>query len=326
MMENPYERARAANIAKNRAIMVKLGILASDLRAHDGPSSSSRGAREGDVAENSKPVRTAKRRRARATATEATTAVRRSSRRRVEKSPVVDVDVEEEEEEARDDAAHETAAREYASRHAGKQARAAIVGTNSYQHTLMRVRTMDDNALKRRVETIERAKGKHCVTKMRLFARVLYLEGKAELAGEAAESLERLIDALGDPEEDETNKAREDHARECAAARAAGTETMVFHCDATTNLDDASVYADVVRIEAEASKEEANETGAIDAASTINVPNVNAWQRAAVRLSGRDGLLGGSGNFVSLSDKDGTYHVERATKEMKKKMIRKPPR
>ena len=135
-----------------------------------------------------------------------------------------------------------------------------------------------------------------------------------------------MIDALGDPEEDETNKAREDHARECAAARAAGTETMVFHCDATTNLDDASVYADVVRIEAEASKEEANETGAIDAASTINVPNVNAWQRAAVRLSGRDGLLGGSGNFVSLSDKDGTYHVERATKEMKKKMIRKPPR
>ena len=252
--------------------------------------------------------------------------MRRSSRRRVEKSPVVDVDVEEEEEEARDDAAHETAAREYASRHAGKQARAAIVGTNSYQHTLMRVRTMDDNALKRRVETIERAKGKHCVTKMRLFARVLYLEGKAELAGEAAESLERLIDALGDPEEDETNKAREDHARECAAARAAGTETMVFHCDATTSLDDASVYADVVRIEAEASKEEANETGAIHAASTINVPNVNAWQRAAVRLSGRDGLLGGSGNFVSLSDKDGTYHVERATKEMKKKMIRKPPR
>ena len=37
-------------------------------------------------------------------------------------------------------------------------------------------------------------------------------------------------------------------------------------------------------------------------------------------------MLGGSGNFVSLSDKDGTYHVERATKEMKKKMIRKPPR
>ena len=100
-MENPYERARAANIAKNRAIMVKLGILASDLRAHDGPSSSSRGAREGDVDENSKPARTAKRRRARATATEATTAVRRSSRRRVETSPVVDVDVEEEE-EARD--------------------------------------------------------------------------------------------------------------------------------------------------------------------------------------------------------------------------------
>ena len=37
-------------------------------------------------------------------------------------------------------------------------------------------------------------------------------------------------------------------------------------------------------------------------------------------------MLGGSGNFVSLSDKDGTYHVERATKEMKQKIIRKPPR
>ena len=136
--------------------MVKLGILASDLRAHDGPSSSSCGAREGDVDENSKPARTAKRRRARATATEATTAVRRSSRRRVETSPVVDVDVEEEE-EARDDAAHETAAREYASRHAGKQASGQrgdeFVSTRSCACGRWMI------TLKRRVETIERARG-----------------------------------------------------------------------------------------------------------------------------------------------------------------------
>ena len=123
------------------------------------------------------------------------------------------------------------------------------------------------------------------------------------------------------------NKAREDQAQECAAARAAGTETMVFHCDAATNLEDASVYADVVRIEAEASKESGKSASAATSdASTINVPNANAWQRAAVRLAGKDGLLRGSGNFVSLSDTDGTYHVERATKEMKQKMIRKPPR
>jgi hypothetical protein len=329
--ENAYERARAANIAKNRAIMVKLGILASDLRAHEGPASSSRGASARGVDDDSKPTRTAKRpRRERATTSTATTstAVRRSSRSRVAKPSVVerDEDEDEDEDEARDDAAHEVAARAHASRHAGKQARAAIVGTNSYQHTLMRVRTMDDAALMRRVDAIERAKGKHCVTKMRLFARVLYLEGKVDLAGEAAESLERLIEELGDPEEDETNKAREDQAQECAAARAAGTETMVFHCDAATNLEDASVYADVVRIEAEASKESGKPASAMSDVSTINVPNANVWQRAAVRLAGKDGLLRGSGNFVSLSDTDGTYHVERATKEMKQKMIRKPPR
>ena len=327
--ENAYERARAANIAKNRAIMVKLGILASDLRAHEGPASSSRGASARGVDDDSKPTRTAKRpRRERATTSTATTstAVRRSSRSRVAKPSVVERDEDEDEDEARDDAAHEVAARAHASRHAGKQARAAIVGTNSYQHTLMRVRTMDDAALMRRVDAIERAKGKHCVTKMRLFARVLYLEGKVDLAGEAAESLERLIEELGDPEEDETNKAREDQAQECAAARAAGTETMVFHCDAATNLEDASVYADVVRIEAEASKESGKPASAMSDVSTINVPNANVWQRAAVRLAGKDGLLRGSGNFVSLSDTDGTYHVERATKEMKQKMIRKPPR
>lgn len=37
---------------------------------------------------------------------------------------------------------------------------------------------MNEAALQRRIATIERAKGKHAVVKMRLFARVLFLEAR----------------------------------------------------------------------------------------------------------------------------------------------------
>jgi hypothetical protein len=75
-----------------------------------------------------------------------------------------------------------------------------VVGTASYQHTLMRVRTMSEPALGNRVKAIERAKGKHAVVKMKLFARVLFLEGHEELSTTATESLERLVAELGDPD------------------------------------------------------------------------------------------------------------------------------
>ena len=38
---------------------------------------------------------------------------------------------------------------------------------------------MNEDALARRIKAIERAKGKHAVIKMRLFARVLFLEARA---------------------------------------------------------------------------------------------------------------------------------------------------
>ena len=76
------------------------------------------------------------------------------------------------------------------------------MGTASYQHTLMRVRTMSEPALGNRVKAIERAKGKHAVVKMKLFARVLFLEGYEELSTLATESLERLVAELGDPDVD----------------------------------------------------------------------------------------------------------------------------
>ena len=55
---------------------------------------------------------------------------------------------------------HARAEAEHMSRWAGKQGKVTIVGTASYKHTLMRVRTMSEAALGRRIQAIERAKGK----------------------------------------------------------------------------------------------------------------------------------------------------------------------
>jgi hypothetical protein len=41
---------------------------------------------------------------------------------------------------------------------------------------------MDEAALGRRIAAIERAKGRHAVVKMRLFARVLFLEARPSRA------------------------------------------------------------------------------------------------------------------------------------------------
>ena len=54
---------------------------------------------------------------------------------------------------------HALAAAEHL-RWAGKQGKVTIVGTASYKHTLMRVRTMSEPALERRIKAIERAAGK----------------------------------------------------------------------------------------------------------------------------------------------------------------------
>lgn len=64
--------------------------------------------------------------------------------------------------------------------------------TATYEHTWKRVKTMSDKALARRVSVIEKAVGQHCIVKMRMFAEVLILAGKEELAELASESLSRL--------------------------------------------------------------------------------------------------------------------------------------
>ena len=64
--------------------------------------------------------------------------------------------------------------------------------TASYEHCLMRVRTMSSKALSTRVRRIENAAGKHCIIKMAVFKSCLQDEGLWELSEEASEALERL--------------------------------------------------------------------------------------------------------------------------------------
>jgi len=71
--------------------------------------------------------------------------------------------------------------------------------TATYEHCLMRVRSMTEKGLMNRVRAIERASGKHCVVKMAIFKSCLQDENEWELATLASESLERLKGLLPPP-------------------------------------------------------------------------------------------------------------------------------
>lgn len=64
--------------------------------------------------------------------------------------------------------------------------------TATYEHCLMRVRSMTEKGLLNRVKAIERAAGKHCVVKMAIFKSCLQDEDMWDLAEKASEALERL--------------------------------------------------------------------------------------------------------------------------------------
>mmetsp|Transcript_11603 Transcript_11603/g.17670 ORF Transcript_11603/g.17670 Transcript_11603/m.17670 type:complete len:230 (+) Transcript_11603:49-738(+) len=72
--------------------------------------------------------------------------------------------------------------------------------TASYDHCLMRVRTMSEKGLGNRIRAIERAAGRHCVVKMAIFRSCLMDEGYDELADSAGKALERLKGLLPPPE------------------------------------------------------------------------------------------------------------------------------
>jgi hypothetical protein len=74
--------------------------------------------------------------------------------------------------------------------------------TASYDHCLMRVRTMTEKGLANRVKVIERAAGKHSVIKMAIFKSCLQDQALWDLAELSSSALERLK-ALKPPVEDE---------------------------------------------------------------------------------------------------------------------------
>jgi len=94
--------------------------------------------------------------------------------------------------------ARQRAAVQHASLGAARAARENPTAT--YEHCLMRVRTMTDQQLRNRVKTIERCAGKHCVIKMAIMASCLQDEGEWELAQVAAAALERLKALKSPPE------------------------------------------------------------------------------------------------------------------------------
>jgi len=84
---------------------------------------------------------------------------------------------------------------------AGAEKAAQENPTATYEHCLMRVRTMTEKALRNRVKAIERAAGKHCVVKMAIFKSCLQDEDMWELTEVASEALERLKALQAPPEE-----------------------------------------------------------------------------------------------------------------------------
>ncbi|EOD06670.1 hypothetical protein EMIHUDRAFT_460090 [Emiliania huxleyi CCMP1516] len=169
-----YEKERLANIARNQKVLESLGLVRRDAELHESIRSKEapKKKRKADP-ESADAVRAAVRRSARLagapasrqgllspSAGDSSTAGKSSS------------------------ADHSEAQADY-ERWSGKQARATIVGTASYAHTLMRA--------------IERACGQHAVAKMKLFATILALEGYVGLAEDASAAYERLRERLGAP-------------------------------------------------------------------------------------------------------------------------------
>ena len=206
-----YELERVAHIRRNREIMRQLGLGFHDIvtaaRARcgeeDGPSEPSEKRRKTDVRLTKTP-------RATETVEAGIERVLRRSRRLMENTDERRENTDDDPNAAikkrskyladhEIDEVHERDAAAYALRNAGCQAKVSVVGTASYQHTLMRARTMSHPALANRIKAIERAKGKHAVVKMRLFARVLFLEGN-EGRRRRRRRPRAAIDELGDPD------------------------------------------------------------------------------------------------------------------------------
>jgi len=189
LLKSAYEVARDQRLQRNREMMSKLGLVTEN-------------ASDKDTDHLSSDAESVKRRKRVKKASDDQVPVRRSKRMQglgpdgqpvelkgaIETSEKIDIGIEEDDLDqvmqlkiARLRALHEQNRTAYKNK------------TATYEHTWMRVRTMSDKALERRINVIEHALGEHCVVKMRMFAEVLVLAEKFDLASKATEALNRLF-------------------------------------------------------------------------------------------------------------------------------------
>ena len=177
-----YEKERNARVMRNELLMRRLGLSDFDSYMHNASSSKNKREEEDDSSDEKKKKKKKKEKKRRERETddvEKVVGVRRSSSRLKrgggkgetdEQQQEEDKDIKEDKEEEfkeRDEEQerkHRIAEQEFSYRNKVKQKKQTIVGTASYQHTLMRVRTMTEPKLRNRMNAISRAKGQHCVT------------------------------------------------------------------------------------------------------------------------------------------------------------------
>ena len=327
-----YEKERNARVMRNELLMRRLGLSDFDSYMHN--SSSKKGNKreeeeEDDDEKKKKKKKKKEKRRKRETDVEKVVVVRRSSSRlkrggggKGETDEQQQQDIKEDKEEFKErdeehERKHRIAEQEFSYRNKVKQKKQTIVGTASYQHTLMRVRTMTEPKLRNRMNAISRAKGQHCVTKMRLFARILFLEGYEELAEECAEELSELIGILGDAKDDETREVEEEKVLEEEEEDDKNENNnkenreefcKQFHCGQRTNLDDPQIFKCVVDIESHA------RTTSSGVENKDGEKDEDVYHRACLSMSkGKSGMLDKTGGVTFVLNEDGTYDVVKSS-------------
>ena len=198
-----YERIRATNIEKNNARLRALGLIS----ANEEEASNAIAWRQSTGKSPEKKVKTKRKRE------ESSPGSRKSLRLQGKQPNGVELPPEKDLNSNDDEVQKEREARILECRKVRMQRAVEIAETGAekaarenptatYEHCLMRVRSMTHNGLKNRVRAIERAAGKHSVIKMAIFKSCLQDEGLWELADVASQALERLK-ALKVPIEDE---------------------------------------------------------------------------------------------------------------------------
>jgi len=202
MLRSAYQVAREANIRRNLEELRALGLIGDDDESAGGAASDGEGSSERAGKKKTKSSSAAKKRAATRAPAEPMRKSRRLQRQAPEHVPEGDLpclpsarDSDGEDDETAPERAYRiTMERKIARLKALHEERATAYKnpTATYEHTWKRVRTMTDQALATRIKVIERACGQHCIVKMRMFAEVLIIANKAELAAEATAALGRL--------------------------------------------------------------------------------------------------------------------------------------